>query len=282
MNGVVEEGPSPTIDREPYLLSHRLGRWIYDRYVVGHDEKARSVRYERRVTAARWVEGKLVDLPLEPLDRYLPLSGRHASTRASGEARHRSTQPAGRVTPTPSRRAPLGKQFGLLFALDEPMDPLPMALADQIRVEDQTIVRYYDAHGRLLGRGRLARTAEFQGFEDVEVPAGRFERCMRICVTLRIRFPLTPIVNWTSYIWLAPGVGEVKRIQEYEGWVLIFWFGSQHEFLLTAYDKPETVPAIGPSALSGWIRGLAVIEKPIPHSQVEGLVVDFADSGPSP
>ena len=47
---------------------------------------------------------------------------------------------------------------------------------------------------------------EVEGFEDIEVPAGKFQECLKI----RIKTKWDSGKEYVEYVWLAKGVGLVK------------------------------------------------------------------------
>ncbi len=69
----------------------------------------------------------------------------------------------------------------------------------------------YDTDGNIVDRGMATAEIKFQGFEDVTVPAGRFEDCLVIFSFLKIKGSSMVVITTT---WLAQGVGKVKENEE--------------------------------------------------------------------
>ncbi len=107
-------------------------------------------------------------------------------------------------------------------------------LANGQEVGKQQVVKtptaiVWDAYGLSLDLKRLGtpgRMSEKQGriithlgFETVETPAGRFEKCLKIEIQVNERMGRSgQEYRKVDYLWLAPGVGPVKRVYE-EGYV---------------------------------------------------------------
>lgn len=83
----------------------------------------------------------------------------------------------------------------------------------------------WDAYGlsldlkRLDKPGRMSekqgRIVTHMGFETVETPAGRFEKCLKVEIQVTERMGRAgQEYRKVDYLWLAPGVGPVKRVYE--------------------------------------------------------------------
>ncbi len=257
--------PPDVPDLSAYLRPARFGTWAYDRRELTGREDEPPFQYPRRVSRRRMKEGGLLPRRLLPLDRYLP----PPQTLAS--------QPADTDRPS----FPFHGTAGFIIRLGEPLAVIPADLTAGAPAVHETSVRwYYD--GIVSGEGTLIRVAEIEGFEDVTCPAGTFERCLRVRVDLKISFPWGPIIDWTSYLWLSPEVGEVRRVQRVAGWYLIFFFRSTHELLLAEPPSPDSSPQ--PIDLDpGWSTIAILFDRMIPSPQIAGMVVDFAPaSAPAP
>jgi hypothetical protein len=246
-----------------YLRAFRLGRWVYQRRELADPGPPAVDWYARHVTKSRISEGTLLDRPFLELAEYLP---------SENEASQWGVQ-------EPRPLVPLGKAFGVFFEVGEPMDPLPPQMLTGEPAVTETPLRYYDRQGRLVARGTLTRTAVAEGYEDVTCPAGRFQHCLRARVDLEVRFPLILTIDWNTYVWLSPEVGEVRRIQQFSGWFLIFWFGSAHELLLSSYEVPAVPASADPPRQ--WARGLVHLGRALPRPRIEGLVIDLCASQPA-
>jgi len=267
MEEVKQEPQTPKeIGRAAYLQATRTGRWLYDRRELPAKPGILSTLYARQVKGPRSCEGRLMDRPLLELSRYLQRQG---------------------CVPDPTADAsrPIAKDgiwLVVFFELEDPLAPLPEELTKSDSVTSQTTLRYFDQTGRPLARGQMTRIAEIEGFEDVSCPAGTFAQCLRARVDLKVWFPLLLTVNWTTYFWLSPEVGEVKRVQQFSGWWLFFfWFGSAHEYLLRAYTPPSESVSAEPTA-NCWSRGVVVFDRGYPHVQIAGMAADLIATQPAP
>jgi hypothetical protein len=251
-------------------LAMPAGRCVYLRTELDRDEASPPREYARTVSHDRFSEGLLDGVRFEPLHGYL---------RDDEE----ENEPAAGRTPQPP--PPFGRRgFSFYMRLAEPLAPIPPGIGLGEPVSDSTDMYYYTAGGRHAESGWLTRTAELEGFEDVETPAGRFEGCLRARVELSIWFPLGPVANLTSYVWLTKDGYEVRRVQRLSGWLLIFRFRSAHEFLLKSYGPQSgasTAPGqAGESGLvqaltSPWESGAFMLERLLPAPQIGGMLGDL-------
>lgn len=83
----------------------------------------------------------------------------------------------------------------------------------------------WDAYGLSLDLKRLDRPGRMSekqgriithmGFETVDTPAGRFEKCLKVEIQVNERMGRAgQEYRKVDYLWLAPGVGPVKRVYE--------------------------------------------------------------------
>lgn len=267
MEEVAQEASVPKeIGRAAYLQATQAGKWSYERRELPLKPDALSTWYTRQVKGTRTCEGSLMGRPLLELPRYLRLEGKTPDPKAD----------ASRPT------AVQGIWLVVFFELEDPLAPLPDELATCDSITSQTTLRYFDQTGRPLAKGRLTRVAEIEGFEDVTCPAGTFEQCLRARVDLKVWFPLLLTVNWTTYFWLSPEVGEVRRVQKFSGWWLFFfWFGSAHDYLLRSYEPPSELVTTQP-APNCWKYGVVAFDRGYPHVQIAGMAADLTTTRPAP
>jgi len=206
----------------------------------------------------------LEERPFLPLQRYLEPAD-ILTSRADGG-------------PRPS--APMKEGTAVFFELARPLEPIPPELETTSPITSTTAVRYFSYHGKPLATGTMTRQVQIEGFEDVECPAGRFEHCLRVRVDLTVRFPWRVIVDLTSYLWLSPKVGEVRRVQHISGWFLIFWFGNVHEYQLVSFTPAHAGPGSAGLPPPQWAYGAILFERAAPHPQIAGMIVDLAGSAP--
>jgi hypothetical protein len=256
-----EEFTSEPFSIEPYLGANRLGRWTYSRTASGDPEDT----YVRLSSATRMLEGRLIDRDFLPLQNYVEQPG--ATDRQARRQRP---------------RAPLEGGTGFLFELTEPLEVVPDSLVPGAPLTASTPLVYYQNDGRVLSRGTLTRTVHIEGFEEVQVPAGRFADCMRVRLDLALQIPWMITMNWTSEMWLSPEMGEVRRTEQMSGWVLVFPFSSTHEYRLISGESFSASPepqAVRPPL---WRYGAVLMDRTVPRPRIGGMVVDYSDLPPSP
>lgn len=242
---------------EPYLRANRLGRWTYMRTEQEHAHRA--VTYTRLSDSNRMMEGRLLTRKFSPLDQYFL---KPSSTQSDDADRP---------------RAPLKGGTAFLFELLEPMEPFPEDLTPDNPIVSTTPVVYYEYDGRQLSRGTLTRTVEIEGFDELEVPAGRFAGCLRLRLDFTLEIPWVLDMEWNSFIWLSPEMGEVRRIEKMSGWFLVFPFSSSHEYQLISGQPYLSSPEPQSVRKPRWQYGAALLDRAIPRPQIAGLVVDYAN-----
>lgn len=259
----VSQPAAEEFSMRPYLQANRLGRWTYVRLEPDRDDHE-ATPYTRLAGPDRMVEGKLVGRDFLPLKEYL--------VRTSAASR-----PADDHRP----KAPLKGGAAFMFELLEPMDPFPPDLVPGLPIIDTTPIQYYEYNGRLLSEGTLTRRVEIEGIEDAECPARLFRNCLRVRVDLIVHLPWMLKMNWTSFIWLSPEMGEVRRIEQMYGWFLIFWFASTHEYQLVTGEsyRSSLDTALLPPPL--WKYGAVVMNRTVPRPEIGGMLVDYATGPPA-
>jgi len=253
-------GRSAIVKPADCLEADLVGRWVYERSeLVGRPDDP-PVTYARVIRPGRRSEGVFVGRPIQPLENYL-LDDREADSQPSSPLK--------------------SNEWGIFFELDPPIDPYPPELADKKTLVAKTALGYHDGTGRLQGRGTVQRTAELEGFEDVQTPAGLFARCLRVRVELHVRFPWMLTMNWTTYLWLSAEAGEVRRVERFSGWFLLFWFRSAYEYQLTGYEA-RPAPLVARPLPRCWAYGLYAMDRGVPLPRLSGLVVDSVTTQPAP
>jgi hypothetical protein len=276
------------------LRTDRVGRWLYERSALPAQADAPVSLYIRQTTRGRISEGSLEQRHFLPIEQYLEQPPKPSSrparedVGASPVAGGRSAETAEeRVAPAaePRRRprAPLQGGTGIFVRLAEPADPIPPSLESSGRIASSTAITYFDYLGVPQSHGTLQRVTEIEGTEDVDCLAGRFEQCLRIRVDLKVHFPWVAIVDLSTYLWLSPRVGEVRRVQRLSGWFLIFPFASADEYRLVSYTPPPTEKVEAESLpRPRWACAAVLLEGDYPQIRVSGMVVDLAESQPAP
>lgn len=245
------------VDLRPYLTAGRAGTWVYRRRDLREGSDRPEVQYVRRITPERLIEGDATWQIYRTVESRLPTAGRDQIRQL--------------VDPGGSRGS-----FVLRFALVEPMPLIPPDLELFEPSVGTTRLLYTDLKGQPQGHGMLSRTVTVEGFEDVECPAGHFENCLRLRVELVLEVGWGLTINWTMYLWLSPAVGDVRRVQQLSGWLLIFPFGSSFEYELASYaPAPTTLPADPSMPL--WRDGIIAFDRGVPHPSMGALLVYFTE-----
>ncbi len=260
---VVPERPFALSD---YLAANQVGRWRYERRELPLDDDEPPVVYVRTLGVDGVTEGHFVAHRLRPLPDYVqkePVP---------------TTQPA----PRPSRPGPpLDAGVAILFRLDPPVTPIPESLSLGGSDRTETTIRDFNGLGRMLAIGKLVRTVVLEGIETVEVPAGVFADCLRVRVKLEVSFPWGPVFELTTYLWLSPDVGEVRRVQHISGLFWILYFESAHQFDLASYEPRRVIGGELPPPAPEWEWGAVLFDRTFPKPQISGMRVEYAASRPA-
>ena len=168
-----------------------------------------------------------------------------------------------------------GAAFFLEF--DPPLVYLPGSIQAGRESSQQVRLRYYNRDGICTRRGTVRRSFEFEGFETVTAGGVRYADCARLHTRTRIRVDWGPRVDTTEYIWLAPGVGEVRRVQQFSGLAYLVYFTEVQTFEL-ADGSPWAAGAVGARLPSGevWARCAVYLDRLLPHPRLGGLAVELA------
>ena len=168
-----------------------------------------------------------------------------------------------------------GAAFFLEF--DPPLVYLPGSIQAGRESSQQVRLRYYNRDGICTRRGTVRRSVEFEGFETVTAGGVRYADCARLHTRTRIRVDWGPRVDTTEYIWLAPGVGEVRRVQQFSGLAYLVYFSEVQTFEL-ADGSPWAAGAAGAGLSSGevWARCAVYLDRLLPHPRLGGLAVELA------
>lgn len=95
---------------------------------------------------------------------------------------------------------------GSYVICDPPMSiPLHMGLGDTL--ENESVCREYDSNGNVVNTWNYIEELTLEAEEDITVMAGTFVGCLRFSGSEHEDGNL-----YEFTIWLAPGIGEVKRV----------------------------------------------------------------------
>jgi len=229
--------------------------------------------------------------PDETPQRYL----RRHSERGVGEgvlARGDVDTVAEYLQPTPRAR----ERRGTLWPLDQqrtaaafflefspPLPHLPEVISCEQPWSQSSELHCYNRDAEPAGSGIVEREVSFQGFEDVRVGATVYADCVRLRRETRFRVRWGPRVDRTEYLWLAPALGEVKRIERVAGFAGLMYFSVAHRYELARLpaESPSPSPGIppvgpGPPRPQAWARCAVFLERMLPRPSLGGLLVDSA------
>jgi len=98
---------------------------------------------------------------------------------------------------------------------DDPIGLFPAQAKVGERFRFESPIRHVMTRGATM-KGQITREVTLAAVETIETPAGRFEDCLRFEAVTRNRLPRMGNFEAVSKetIWLAPGVGEVKSVNE--------------------------------------------------------------------
>ena len=137
-------------------------------------------------------------------------------------------------------------------------------------------LRYYNRDGKRTKRGTVRRQIEFEGFETVEAAGRVYPDCARLKIDTCIRIHWGPHVDVTEYVWLARGVGEVRRIERFTGLALLAHFSEVNTYEAIA------VPPLGQGATTRprpagevWLRCAVYLDRLLPHPRLGGLAAEL-------
>ncbi len=171
-----------------------------------------------------------------------------------------------------------GAAFFLEF--DPPLVYLPDSIQAGRQASQQVRLRYYNRDGICTRRGTVRRTFDLEGFETVVAGGVRYADCARLHTRTRIRVAWGPRGDITEYIWLAPGVGEVRRVQQFSGLAYLVHFSELQTFELAGGSLlAEGVPGARPFPGEVWARCAVYLDRLLPHPRLGGLAVELAPEG---
>jgi len=271
IDAVRRENLPPVFYLRDYAPDQPGWQWVYER---SHDNGAVG-RYVRRLSDQVYATGTLAERPFQPLSTYL-----HPPTKPTPEAKS-TGQPAD--TERPKReRAPLRGQSGAIIAFDPPLPPLPLYIRMDEPVAATARLTCHDEWGRHLYDGDARRTVRLEGLEDVRAGETDHAACLRLRITTRLRFHWGPTVDLVQYVWLARGIGEVRRVERVTGWVLLLPFSATERFSLIDYEAPEAGPTQPRQRDVGFRRwaSLAIeLTETLPSPRIGGMRIELTDRG---
>ena len=219
--------------------------------------------YERRPLNGALTEGLLADRQVDRVAAYL-------------EPTPRARQRRGTLWP----EDPDHKSAAFFLEFEPPLVRLPASIDANGGLSQRCRLRYYNRDAVEGRGGTVARDIVFEGFETVQVGGGEYPACVRLRINTRYRIHWGPWLDSTEYLWLAPDVGEVLRVELFSGLALFAYFTGLHVYELTDGTPPETQPTrlvhAAPPPVEAWARCAVFLDRVLPHPRLGGLAVELA------
>ncbi len=184
-------------------------------------------QYVVELANGRRAEGRLVGCKRDPLEGYL-------QREPSDEGVSNFPWPPCNETGA----------LGFFLEFEPPLVYWPSYVEGGRAITSSSRFHLYGARGPHVCSGNVTRSVELEGYESVEVGEQRYSDALRLRVETSIRVPWLCNVRISEYVWLAPGVGEVRRMQKWKGRIL----------LITSFDSLriyDLMEAKRPQSLSG-------------------------------
>jgi len=143
-------------------------------------------------------------------------------------------------------------------------------------VEWQAKMNVYDRHGVPFAQGSAARRVWWEGNETIKENGASFVDCVRLRVETDLYFGWWASFRLRETVWLAEGVGIVRRVERISGHaLLLFRFDSEHEYVLQAHEI-EASKTENSSSPRRWARLAIYLDRSLPRPRVGGLAVEWA------
>ena len=225
-------------------------------------------RYEVVVQSNGRFEGLLCDRINQPLGSYL-------TSDVDGATPRRFNWPDAR-----------GQSHAAFFMRFEPaLGCTPNRVVGGSELVCESGVQMFNWQGRPNYKGRVGRHLYFEGFDRVQIGQIEYDDCLLLRAEMHFRFPWIGRVDTTEFIWLARGIGEVRRLARWRGFVFLAFFDEMSRYELVEYhpgdvksSPGETHSAAAEGAADGYLRAwrqCAVFLQPaLPRPQLAGLLVE--------
>ncbi len=170
-----------------------------------------------------------------------------------------------------------------LLEFDPPLTCLPASIEAGHPTSQRVALRYFNRDGRNTRRGWVERACELEGYQAVEAGGVRFDHCARLKIDTKLRIHRGPRVDVTEYVWLAPGVGEVRRTEKVQGWTLLLYFDELHNYeLLTAGAQGAPGDNTARRVGEAWSCCAVFLDRLLPHPRLGGLIAELVDGKMAP
>ena len=219
-----------------------------------------SSLYESVVCDDGRLEGDLVGTQLAPLTDYL------GNDATGGERRLRWPQ-----TDDPA--------WAFYLVFDPPLGECPAALTGDEPVSCASSFSFYNWRGRKVAWGKVTRQFRFDGYEDLTVGGQRYPECVRVHVVTIYATAWFGRVKTSDYLWLAPHVGAVRRIQRISGSILASRLDSVSQWDIERIHS-GTAKSSGSPLFGAWRRVAVHLSPTGRQPRLVGLAIESPASRP--
>jgi len=265
MDAVQPAAAHAVIDLTRYLARPGDATRVFLRQNPGDSAEA-PVRYERRAPNGTFTEGLMAEREVDSVAALL-------------EPTLRARQRRGSLWP----EDPNGEGAAFFLEFDPPLIRLPASIDANGGVAQRCELRVFNRDAVEGRGGTVSREIAFEGFEVVEAGGHEYADCVRLKIDTRFRIRWGPQVSATEYVWLAPHVGEVRRVERFSGLAWFVYFTGLQVYDLVdgpAPVTPETQPvrlaAAGALPIQAWSRCAVYLDRVLPRPRVGGLAVELA------
>ncbi len=244
-------------------------RWTYQR-TRGPD---RTITYVRRIEGDTYTEGSLIGRRFDPLTSYLNQDlVAESPDAAGGDALAPGKKPR-------KKRAPLRGKYGVLITVDPPLPPLPRELRPGEPQTFRADLSCYSETGRHWYDGHVRRSVALVAKGPETVRGVRYDDVLRLRLATRFYFHWSRILDIDQTVWLAPGVGVLRRVDQITGWILLLPYSSTERMELVHFHRPADYRPPTPKTFPGFRRCrhmAAEVASVFPRPRLGGLHMELA------
>lgn len=217
-----------------------------------------AMPYARYVCRSTRRSGSFVDRETDNLTRYM--------------ARSEAKEPELYLDwPSPGE----GRRLGLFVEFDPPLPYLPATIRADAMVESLSDVRVFDRWGHPLRSGTVRHTVWVDGYESTVADGVRFEACLRLEIDTRIRLRWGPWVDAKQYLWLASGIGEVRRVERIQVLGFLSYFDETYAYELASGQNVKCSTG-GCQPSPSWARVAILFDRLLFRLRIGGMLVEHA------
>jgi hypothetical protein len=255
----VREPAPATFELADYLPPATATNQMYLRWSPSTADEPATL-YERRIDGAGQRDGVFAGVETGAVAQYI------ATTKGTEPRRYFDWKAVG-----------ADGDFGYFLEFDPPLTYLSPTLRTDSPTECRSALRAYDRWGHALRTGTVKRTVRVQGRSDMVVAGVVFRDCLQLTAETAIRMNWGPRVDLTEHLWLARGIGEVKRAERIRALIFPLFFDETYFYDLSTGAAPAaSAPSAAPRAPAAWARMAFILDRFLPELRVGGTAVEFA------